>query len=300
MKAGDRPKRPGTSTRGFGLFALVVILASVPVFGWIKGRPPMTLYAAHGFAQKAVEFSLQDLEGKTQSLAAHKGKGLFLYFFNPRFHACLPDLEKINKVYKDNLERRSSFEFIGICAGCSRETAESVANENRILFPLCPDPDFAATKAYGAAALPLSLVVATWRTVKFEHVGAIPNMQELFEGSFQEYLGLRLGIWRYRYGSEEERKEFEEKLTPEQKIKRVDRDDETISRIAKQVSCLCDSQKNLEDCPCDRHYQKALYTWMNFFLQDGSLTEKQIVQVLNWKAEGLKRKFADEKQEGKP
>jgi peroxiredoxin len=249
-----------------------------------------------GFAQKAVDFSLSDTDGVTQNFDRHQGKGLFLYFFTPGLRGSLTDLNKINKVYQDNQGRKNRFEFLGICAGCSRRQARMVKEENRIAFPICPDSDWSVTKSYGISALPVSLVIAPWRTVKYDHVGTIPNMKETFFKPFEEFLGIRLGVWRFKHGTREEKEAFLQTLTPEQRLKVFDREDPRIVRIAKQTPCICPQGANLIQCTCDIEYMRAMYRWINFFLTDGAMTEEQIVQIMKWKYEGEIKKKAQKQK----
>lgn len=296
----DRQKekpRPGTQSKPFVLFTFAILLLSVPVFALVKSKQPITHLPESGFAQKAKAFELEDTKGQPQSLAHHSGKGLFIYFFTPSLSGSRDDLDKINKAYKNNQTRKERFEFIGICTGCSTKTAKKLVDKHQLLFPICPDPKKQTTGAYGIRALPVSLVIANNRTIKFEHIGLIPNMKEKFFAPFEEHLGIRLGIWRFHHGTKEEKEKFRKTLTPEQKTRVFDLQDERIVKIANQVPCICDQKLKLPKCFCNRDYYKAMYRWINFFLEDGSFTEEQISKIVQWKWEGI---FRDKEKAKEP
>ena len=248
---------------------------------------PISHLPKSGFAQKAKTFELQDTTGQTQTLDRHANKGVFLYFFTPTLSGSKSDLEKINKVYKNNTMRKERFEFIGICTGCNLKTAQKLVGDMKLLFPICPDPGKKTVKAYGIWALPVSLVVAANRTVKFEHIGLIPNIKEVFYRPFEEYLGIRLGIWRFHHGTKEEKAKFRKTLTPSQRTRVFDIQNEKIVKIAETVPCICDEKLKLPKCTCDMEYYKAMYRWINFFLEDGSFTQEQVARIIQWKYEGI-------------
>lgn len=285
-----RKSKPGISANKSLLLLMTMLLISIPVFGFVKSRPPLDPYSTHGIGQKAVEFSWTDIKGAAHSLKAHKDKGLFLYFFTPDLPACRQDLGKLEKVYsKYKPTRGESFEFLGICVGCDNDKAMKTAEALNLAIPIIADPNKRAVKAYGLSVLPVSLVVSQWRTVKYEHLGPIGDMEQTFFGPFERYLGIRLGIWRFRHGTKQEQEDFKKTLSPSQKLKVFDVHDPQISSIAKTVPCICDANLRLDQCRCDQDYKTAMYRWINFFILDGSFTTEQITQILQWKYEGIVR-----------
>ncbi len=287
----------GTREKSFHLFFLIVLLASVPVFGWVKADPPLSPYSVTGFAQKGVDFSANDTRGKRHSFSIHKDKGLFLYFFTPTLTSCLIDLEKTNDVYKDNMAGKEKFEFIAFCVGCDKEETENIVKKGLIAFPVIPDTNKKIAKSYGVKVLPVSLVVSSWRTVKFEHLGRIGEMDPLFFKSFDEFLGIRLGIKRFRHSNKEEKEAFVKTLSKRQRLSVFDMKDPKIISVAQKIPCICNPKLNLIDCNCDREYRFAMYQWINFFIMDGAIDLEKITKILIWKYEGeLKEKAEREKE----
>lgn len=283
-------KRPGTAQPIQTLATLVILLMCGPLFFVLKGWAPYSPHPGKGLSQSAPAFTLQDQLRNVHTLGVHGGKGLFLYFFSPGYAKYTEDLEKISEAYRENIDRKENFEFIGICSGCNQDESDSIALDENIPFPFCPDPKRRVTKSFEITALPVAMVISGKGTIRYDHVGTIREMQDVFDEPFWKFLGIRLGIWRYRYGTAQEKKEFVNNLPPEQQLRRYDPTDEGIREIADLVPCICNPENSIAQCACNPHYAKAMFTWINFFLKDGSFSKQQIVQIMTWKYEGEKAK----------
>ncbi|WP_426118570.1 thioredoxin-dependent thiol peroxidase [Kocuria sp. LHG3120] len=96
----------------------------------------------------APDFSLPDAQGRTVSLADHRGRRVVVYFY-PK--ASTPGCTTQACDFRDSLERFAAdgFAVLGISPD-SPEALARFADAEFLTFPLLSDPDHRVAEAYGA------------------------------------------------------------------------------------------------------------------------------------------------------
>ncbi|TDL42021.1 thioredoxin-dependent thiol peroxidase [Kocuria rosea] len=96
----------------------------------------------------APDFSLPDAQGRTVSLADHRGRRVVVYFY-PK--ASTPGCTTQACDFRDSLERFTAdgFAVLGISPD-SPEALARFAEAESLTFPLLSDPDHRVAEAYGA------------------------------------------------------------------------------------------------------------------------------------------------------
>lgn len=100
---------------------------------------------------KAPEFSLQDQDGNTHTLAGYRGKKVLLYFY-PKDDTPGCTTEACN--FRDNYEALTSLGLIVL--GISKDSVKShkkFSEKYTLPFPLLSDEDTAVCQAYGVWGL---------------------------------------------------------------------------------------------------------------------------------------------------
>ena len=294
--------RIGRTDRKSALFALVLLVISIPLFAAVKNRSATQGALPVGFAEKGPAFILPEADGGALSLASLLGKGVFIYFTNLDAPSRQSDLGQIVEAYRNAAARRDAHEFVVVCAGCSTDGARRLKKEFDIPFPVVADRDLAVTRSYQLSAVPAGYILSDKGTIKATHYGAIGNLEAVYRDPFAKYLNVRLGIWRFRHGTKEEKEAFKKNLPEESQRTYFDPNDPVTARIASQVPCVCDPTKTMPHCVCDLAFMNAMFRMIQGFRSDGDFTEEQITQIVRWKAEGIirRQKEAAKPAEAKP
>ena len=132
----------------------------------------------------APDFSLEDLEGNTVSLADLKGKTLILDFWATWCGPCIrafPGMQKAVDKFKDN----DSVKFLFINTWERGEgVKEKVANfikEKEVTFHVLMDSESKVVEAYGVEGIPTKFVVDKNGKIRFKSVGFSGDDQKLVD-----------------------------------------------------------------------------------------------------------------------
>ncbi len=111
-------------------------------------------------APSAPDFTLKDLDGKSVTLSSHRGKRPVLLMFwatwCPYCRRQVPNMVSLRKKYTEE-----KLAIYGVNIREDRSKAASYAEANKINYPLLLDHDSAAADLYGAAGIPLFVLVST-------------------------------------------------------------------------------------------------------------------------------------------
>lgn len=102
--------------------------------------------------EKAKDFKLEDLSGKTVSLDSFKGHTVLMVFFTTWCPSCQDEVPQIEQIYEKYRSR--DFEVLGVNI---REEAKSVqlfAKENKLTFTVLLDKNGSVAKAYKVRNIP--------------------------------------------------------------------------------------------------------------------------------------------------
>lgn len=122
--------------------------------------------------QVAPDFSGRTTTGKTLTLSAMKGQVVMLYFFSTTsVPACVAELRLLEQAVFQPLQHRTDFQFIGIGRDHTREQLVKIGGDNKLTFPLVPDPQQELFERYFAKYVPRQMVVRKNGTIAYHASG---------------------------------------------------------------------------------------------------------------------------------
>jgi peroxiredoxin len=108
--------------------------------------------------QKAADFSLKDLQGKTITLSSLKGrKVVLLNFWATWCPSCISEMPSLNRVYKEMKSR--GLEVIAISTDRSASSVRDFRDTHGLAFPIVMDEDREVTRQYHVFSLPTSFLI---------------------------------------------------------------------------------------------------------------------------------------------
>ncbi|MGH9023186.1 MAG: TlpA family protein disulfide reductase [Acidimicrobiia bacterium] len=141
-----------------GLLALLVALVPVSLFvaRMKQGRGPAALTSG-----PAPSFSLPAFGGSTESLAAHRGRPLVVYFWDPKCEACRQQLSLLTEARRT----RPGLDMVGIVLQDNWDEIPPAIEAASVDWPQALDRDGSTAKAFGIAAVPVAFFVRPDGTV---------------------------------------------------------------------------------------------------------------------------------------
>lgn len=124
-------------------------------------------------SEKAIDFTLKDLDGKKVSLSDYKGKSVYLNFFATWCPPCrgeMPDIEKVYQKYKDK-----DFVVLAVDLGEDRDTVKNFIEKNKYSFKVLLDSDQTVGEQYSTTAIPVSIFIDKKGNIVAKKVGAMTS-----------------------------------------------------------------------------------------------------------------------------
>jgi peroxiredoxin len=106
---------------------------------------------------KATDFSLKDMNGKTVSLSAFKGKVVLLNFFATWCPPCRAEMPALNKLYHALKPR--GLEVFAVSTDRSVNDIKDFLEKHRVDFPILFDADRSAAKQYRVFSMPTTFLI---------------------------------------------------------------------------------------------------------------------------------------------
>ena len=106
---------------------------------------------------KAPDFNLKDMNGKTVSLSALKGKVVLLNFFATWCPPCRAEMPAFNKLSRALKQR--GLEVVAVSSDRSINDLKDFLEKNKLDFPVLFDADRAATKQYRVFSMPTTFLI---------------------------------------------------------------------------------------------------------------------------------------------
>lgn len=128
-----------------------------------------------GARQKAVDFTLNDLNGNNVSLKDLRGKNVYINFWATWCPWCkkeLPDLEKVSQEYKDK-----NLVVLAIDIGEDKATVGNYMKENNYDFNVLLDGNSNTSQQYGVSSIPVSIFIDKKGNIAKKDVGAMTEGQ---------------------------------------------------------------------------------------------------------------------------
>lgn len=133
--------------------------------------------------QAAPGFTADRLGGGEVALQEHQGDVVLLDFWATWCPPCVEGLPKVAKVASELREQGVAFYAVNV--GEDAETVEAFLNEQGLDVPVLMDTDSSVAQAYGADAIPQTVLIGPDGTVQAVHVGLSGNM----EATLRQQLG---------------------------------------------------------------------------------------------------------------
>jgi len=121
--------------------------------------------------QRAPDFELEDLDGRTIRLSDHRGQVVLINFWATWCGHCRTEFPIIQTAYESNQEE--GFVVLAVNVQDPRESVQSFAQELGLTFPVLLDPMGRASGSYKARVLPTSYFVDRQGIIVLKKVGAI-------------------------------------------------------------------------------------------------------------------------------
>lgn len=137
------------------IFLIVVLLISAAAFAF--NSAPKT--------DKAADFSLKDLSGKTVSLNSYKGKVVLLAFFQTTCPSCrheMPQLESLYKKYKSK-----NFDVLVVSIREGANIVRPFVRNNKLSFTVLLDEKGDVATAYNIKFIPRIFILDRSGNIEF-------------------------------------------------------------------------------------------------------------------------------------
>ena len=125
--------------------------------------------------EKAIDFTLQDLNGNKVSLSDFRGKNVYLNFFTTWCPPCrteMPDIEKVYQKYKDK-----DLVILAVDIGEDKDSVKSFIEENNFSFKVLLDSEQSIAEKYKITAIPVSVFIDKEGNVIAKKVGAMTESE---------------------------------------------------------------------------------------------------------------------------
>lgn len=122
-------------------------------------------------ANKAIDFTLYDLDGNKISLNDFRGKSVYLNFWATWCPPCrkeMPAMEKIYQEYKDK-----GLVVLTIDIGEDKETVKKFIKDNNFNFEVLLDSDQSVADKYSITSIPVSYFIDKDGNINDKRVGAL-------------------------------------------------------------------------------------------------------------------------------
>ena len=153
---------------GFALMAMVKPKTASPDAG---NDGPSSSVVPFAVEYAAPELSLQNLDGKTESLAEYRGKVVLVNNWATWCPPCKAEMPTL--VAYHNEHTADGFTVIAVEAGDPADTVSPFVESFKMTFPVWLDPDGESLKAFGNGSLPNSYVIDRTGTVRYAWTGEI-------------------------------------------------------------------------------------------------------------------------------
>ena len=117
--------------------------------------------------EAAPDFSCRTLSDDNFSLSGEKGKIVLIHFFSTECGSCLAEMPFLEKVVFKRFAARKDFRLIAIGRDQEAPELEKFRNENKLSFPIAPDPQGKVYNLYAEKNIPRTFLVGKDGKIRF-------------------------------------------------------------------------------------------------------------------------------------
>ena len=133
------------------LVCSIVIFFSVPYVAREQGS------ARADGDDRAADFNLKDLDGRTVALSDYKGKTIVLYFMATWCPECRSSIPQLKEIY--SLYNAKGLVLLVIDVMESREKMAAFSRKYGLTFPILLDEDGSVYRSYGVGGVPVKALI---------------------------------------------------------------------------------------------------------------------------------------------
>ncbi|MEP7136407.1 MAG: TlpA disulfide reductase family protein [Chloroflexota bacterium] len=156
---------------GIGIFLIVIAILFVASPKSQSGSESSSSVVPVPVNYAVPELSLQNINGKTESLADYRDKVVLVNNWATWCPPCKAEMPTLAAYY--NAHHAEGFMIIAVEAGDSLEPVSQFAQSYNLKFSVWLDPEGASLKAFGNGNLPNSYVIDRSGTVRYAWTGEI-------------------------------------------------------------------------------------------------------------------------------
>ena len=146
-----------------GFLLLLLCLAPAAAQDDIKSYPRE--------GQQMPAFSFTTLDGKRTSIEELKGKVVYINFWATWCPPCLAEMPRMEREVWQKFKTSPDFFMVAIAREQTEDEIAPFMKENRLTFPVAPDPEREVFKLFGDGGIPRSYVVGRDGRILFQSVG---------------------------------------------------------------------------------------------------------------------------------
>jgi peroxiredoxin len=152
-------------------FVFLLLTCSFLLFtskGFPENPSPYAIESLSG--QKAPDFTLKDLDGKSVTLASHRGKVVILVFWASWCPPCKDELQSLNKLY--GMYKNKGLVILAVSSDRSLSTVKDFIAQNPVTYPILFDEKLSISRdLYKAFMVPTTFVIDRRGTIFRKHFG---------------------------------------------------------------------------------------------------------------------------------
>jgi peroxiredoxin len=188
--------------RTAALVGALFIMAGIVLFALSKRAtaptaPSQSVNADHSApiaaGEKAANFSLKDLDGKTVTLSSLRGKVVFLNIWATWCPPCRDEMPSMETLY-DEFKSNKDFVMIAVSQDTKGKAAVlPYVEKNGYHFEVLLDPDNKVAEAYNCSGVPETFIIDRKGRIVAHHIGAFDWSQPDIKEALRELLDSKEG-----------------------------------------------------------------------------------------------------------
>lgn len=142
-------------------------------------NPVTTPLAVEGISigNRAIDFQLQSLDGKTVKLSDFRGKPVLLNFWATWCGPCRSEMPYLQQI-SDN-STATGLVMLAVDAGENATVVQKFMTELNLTIPVLLDTDKAVSKSYSITAIPSTFLIDKNGIIQKKILGAFPDKQSI-------------------------------------------------------------------------------------------------------------------------